>query len=217
MCSFCSCSSKQIINDRRGLCGGPEERVDGVFPGRPTPENSASTPTNGRLQPRTRGNSAERRSVSWRNGSLQRKPVLEYGMQYYSMPERDGKDQGEGIPKQAGSCWFARPCWLATSGANLYPPGVWFADAMFVLKKNLNASKPSEHPPQVEECLCFVFVYSICFRWSRGPSFFDMHASRQPHMFLPFSLFCLFVFSGHVMWPFPFRVVFLYHYRFLLA
>ena len=26
----------------------------------------------------------------------------------YSMPERDGKDQGEDGPKQAGSCWFAR-------------------------------------------------------------------------------------------------------------
>ena len=25
-----------------------------------------------------------------------------------SMPERDGKDQGKNIPKQAGSCWFAR-------------------------------------------------------------------------------------------------------------
>ena len=25
-----------------------------------------------------------------------------------SMPERDGKDQGEDSPKQAGSCWFAR-------------------------------------------------------------------------------------------------------------
>ena len=46
------------------------------------------------------------------------------------MPERDGKNQEEDSPKQAGSCWFARPCWLATSGANLYPPGVWFTDAM---------------------------------------------------------------------------------------
>ena len=27
-----------------------------------------------------------------------------------SLPERDGKDQGEDSPKQAGSCWFARPC-----------------------------------------------------------------------------------------------------------
>ena len=26
------------------------------------------------------------------------------------MPERDGKDQGEDNPKQAGSCWFARLC-----------------------------------------------------------------------------------------------------------
>ena len=25
----------------------------------------------------------------------------------------------------------------------------------FLFKKNLNASKPSEHPPQVEECLSF--------------------------------------------------------------
>ena len=46
------------------------------------------------------------------------------------MPERDGKDQEEDSPKQTGSCWFARPCRLATSGANLYPPGVWFADDM---------------------------------------------------------------------------------------
>ena len=26
------------------------------------------------------------------------------------MPERDGKDQEEDSPKQAGSCWFARLC-----------------------------------------------------------------------------------------------------------
>ena len=48
-----------------------------------------------------------------------------------SMPKRDEKDQGEDSPKQAGSCWFARPCWLATSGANLCPLGVWFADAIW--------------------------------------------------------------------------------------
>ena len=40
-----------------------------------------------------------------------------------SMPERDGQHQGEDSPKQAGSCWFACHSWLATSGANLYPPG----------------------------------------------------------------------------------------------
>ena len=26
------------------------------------------------------------------------------------MPERDGKNQEEDSPEQAGSCWFARPC-----------------------------------------------------------------------------------------------------------
>ena len=26
------------------------------------------------------------------------------------MPERDGEDQGEDSPKQAGSCWFFRHC-----------------------------------------------------------------------------------------------------------
>ena len=61
---------------------------------------------------RTRGNGAERqnkgRNISWRNGSLQRKPRLDYGMQWCA--ERDGKDQEEDRLKQAGSCWFARPC-----------------------------------------------------------------------------------------------------------
>ena len=45
---------------------------------------------------------------------------------------------------------------LATSDVNLYPPGVWFADVMssfsrvtvVCLKKNMKASRPSEHFPQ---------------------------------------------------------------------
>ena len=40
---------------------------------------------------------------------------------------------------------------LYENGSN---PFVFFATLMAtVLKKNLNASEPSEHPPQVEECL----------------------------------------------------------------
>ena len=31
-----------------------------------------------------------------------------------NLPERDGKDQGEGSPKQACSYWFTRSSWLAT-------------------------------------------------------------------------------------------------------
>ena len=50
-----------------------------------TLELSAPTPTSGRLQPRTRGNDARRRKrgrdASWRKGSLQRKPGLDYGIQ----------------------------------------------------------------------------------------------------------------------------------------
>ena len=47
-----------------------------------------------------------------------------WAMACSGMPERDGKNQGEDNPKLANLCWFARPCWLAISGANLYPPGV---------------------------------------------------------------------------------------------
>ena len=40
------------------------------------------------LQPRTRGNGAERqnkgRNILWQNGSLQKKPRLDYGMQWYA-------------------------------------------------------------------------------------------------------------------------------------
>ena len=51
-----------------------------------TSELSASTSTSGRLQPGTRRNGAGQRNkgrISWRNGSLQRKPRLDYGMQSY--------------------------------------------------------------------------------------------------------------------------------------
>ena len=83
------------------------------------------------------------------------------------MPERDGKDQGEDSPKQAGSYWLARPCRVATSGANLYPPGVWSVDAMasfsgvtFVL-------------------FCFVFVFMLSLKPRPFvKSSFDIQAPR---------------------------------------
>ena len=53
-----------------------------------TSELSASMPTSGRLHSRTRGNGAERKNkrgdISWRNGSLQKKPRLDYGMQWHA-------------------------------------------------------------------------------------------------------------------------------------
>ena len=61
--------------------------------------------------------------------------------------------QGEDSPKQASSCWFARHSRLATtSGANLYPPGVLFADAMSYFSGVKFVS------------VCFVFVFLLSLK-----------------------------------------------------
>ena len=92
------------------MWGGRKKRGWGVS--WTTLELSASTPTSGRLQPRTRGNGAEQhnkgRNILWQNGSLQENQGWTTACS--GMPERDGKNQGDDSPKQAGSCWFARPC-----------------------------------------------------------------------------------------------------------
>ena len=68
-----------------GCVGGQEKEWMGSWT---TSELSASTPTSRRLQPRTRGNGAKRqnkgRNISWQNGSLQKKPRLDYGMHWYA-------------------------------------------------------------------------------------------------------------------------------------
>ena len=46
--------------------------------------------------------------------------------------------------------FFWRPCMAINVGVQ-YNDGLLPDITLF--KKNLNASKPSEHPPQVEECL----------------------------------------------------------------
>ena len=69
-----------------GCVGGQEKSGWGVS--WTASELLASTPTSGRLQPRTRGNGAGRRNkgwnISWQNGKLQRKPRLDYSMQWYA-------------------------------------------------------------------------------------------------------------------------------------
>ena len=168
-----------------------------------TSELSTSTPTSGRLQPRRRGNGAERqnkgRNISWQNWSLQKKTRLDYSM-CGDMLERDGnKDQEEDSPKQAVSCWFARPCWLATSGANLCPPGVWFADVMtsfsgvtfvFVLLR----------------FRLYAFVEVAALRSINRPSI-----CRRPDIHT-----CLFI-CFFLFWEVSFTEYFLYHLRFLLG
>ena len=103
-----------------GGAGCVGKRVDGVFPGRPQsfrhqrrPVDDCSPGRGGMAQNGgTRGGTFHgemdrcRESQGWTTACSR-------------MPEREGKYQEEDSPKQAGS-----------SGANLYPPGVWFADVM---------------------------------------------------------------------------------------
>ena len=98
----------------RGLCGGPGKRVDGaVFPGRSQsfrhqrrPVDDSSPGRGGMAQNgRTRGGTFHgemdncRENQGWTTACS-------------GIPERDGKNQVEDSPKQAGSCWFARPSFL---------------------------------------------------------------------------------------------------------
>ena len=77
-----------------------------------TSELSASTPTSGRLQPRTRGmaQNGRTRGGTFHDGMDRCRESQGWTTACSGMPERDGKDQGEDSPRQAGSCWFARPC-----------------------------------------------------------------------------------------------------------
>ena len=74
----------RIISGVAGCVGGQEQEWVGCFLD-DLRAFGINVDANGRLQPRTRGNDAGRqikeRNVSWRNGSLQRKPGLDYDMQ----------------------------------------------------------------------------------------------------------------------------------------
>ena len=110
------------------------------------------------------------------------------------MPERDAKAQGEDSPKQAGSCWFARHCLVATSGASVYPPGVWFADVimssfsgviiMFVLFRF--------HPYAFIEAAA---LRSIVLRYTRAPTatrVSSLEIPLFPSIFAPIAVFSLY-------------------------
>ena len=77
-----------------------------------TSDRSASTPASGRLQPRKKGVAKKGRA---RGGIFHCEMDRCRENQGWTtacsrMPERDGKDQADDSPKQAGSCWFADPC-----------------------------------------------------------------------------------------------------------
>ena len=88
---------------------------------------------NALLQPRARGAAQEGRTRGGTSHGETNRCSDNQGWNtvYNSIFERDREDQGKDSPKQACSCWFARHFQEATSGANLYPPGVLFADVIF--------------------------------------------------------------------------------------
>ena len=99
------------IDGGRGLCGGPRKIVDGVFPGRTQSLRHQRRPVDD-CSP-GRGRMAQNGGT--RNGTFHDKMDRCRGSQGWTtacscMHEGDGKDQREDSPKQAGSCWFARPC-----------------------------------------------------------------------------------------------------------
>ena len=105
------------------------------------------------------------------------------------MPEHDGNNQAEDSPKQAGSCRSTHPCQLATSGANLYLPGVWFADALTTFSGFTFVS------------FCFVFVFKLLLKPRPFvQSSFDMQAPRTLVFILfSFSLFGIVSFSEYLL------------------
>ena len=83
------------------LVGGADcaggQIVDGMFPGRPQSFRYQRRPVDGG----TRGGMFHGVMDRWRESQG-------WTTACSIIPEHDGKDQGEDIPKQAGSCWFAR-------------------------------------------------------------------------------------------------------------
>ena len=93
-----------------GLRGGPGKRVDEVFPGRTQSFRHQRRPV-------VDDCSLGRRGVAQDGGTRGRMFHGEIDRcrksqgettACSSMPERDGKDQGEDSPKQAGPRWFTR-------------------------------------------------------------------------------------------------------------
>ena len=92
-----------------GCVGGTGKRVDGVSPGRPQSFMNQRRP----VDDCSPGQRRMVRDGGTRGGPFHGETNRCGGSQGWttacsSMPEHDGKGQGEDSPKQACSCWFAR-------------------------------------------------------------------------------------------------------------
>ena len=140
--------------------------------------------------------------------------LLHYSNMSCRKDQREGR---EGSPKQAGSSWSARYCWLATSGGNLYPPGVWFADAGSSFSAAVTLVLFRLHLYAFIEAAALrsiVLRYAGASTASRISSFFpfvSLELTLFPSIFvpLPFSL-CMESTLYLPCYVFSFRVVFFY-------
>ena len=106
----------RITRGGRGLRRGTGKRVDRMFPGRPQSfrhqrqavdyDHIMTAAQEGGEWRRMAEQEAERFMAKW----IAAEERQCWSTTCSSMLERDGKGQGEDSPKQAGSCWFARPC-----------------------------------------------------------------------------------------------------------
>ena len=99
------------MRDVRRNGEGSGKRVDGSFPRRPQNFRHQRRP----VDDCSPGRGGVAQNGRTRGGTFHGKMDRCTGSQSWTtacsgMPECDGKDQGEDSPKQAGSCWFARPC-----------------------------------------------------------------------------------------------------------
>ena len=96
----------------RGLRRGSGKRVDGVFPGRSQRFRHQRRPVVDDCSPGRGGMAHNGRTMGGTfHGDMNRcRENQGWTAACSGMPERDGKNQEEDSPKQAGWCWFARPC-----------------------------------------------------------------------------------------------------------
>ena len=99
------------IGGGRGMCEGLGKIVYGVFPERPQSFRHQRRPVDDCSLGRGRMAQIVGTGGGTFHGEMDHCRASQGWTTACSrMPERDGKDQEEDSPMQAGSCWFARPC-----------------------------------------------------------------------------------------------------------
>ena len=90
-------------------CGGAGKRVDGVSPGRSQSFRYQRRPLEDCSPGGWRMADDDGKRGGTFHGKMDRcRESQDWTTACSSMPERDGKDQGQDSPKQGCSCWFAR-------------------------------------------------------------------------------------------------------------